>query len=64
MLTAEWNWDDAKRVWQKEAGGRARDEEIRDVINLINSGYSLDELREILADRLSSIEGSQHLSAR
>jgi len=26
MLTTEWNWDDAKEVWQEEAREEAREE--------------------------------------
>ncbi|MDR0908442.1 MAG: hypothetical protein LBM77_01625 [Spirochaetaceae bacterium] len=68
MLTAEWNWDDAKRVWQKEAGEnarkQARQEDARNVIDLIKSGHTTDDLLKIFSERLSSTESSQYLSAR
>ena len=40
MLFTEWNWDDAKQVWQEEA----QDE----LFELWESGVSIAEARKIL----------------
>jgi hypothetical protein len=56
MLFTEWNWDDAKAVWQEEAredglekgfekGRKKRDGEL---LALIEKGYSVDQLRGVL----------------
>jgi len=53
MLTTEWNWDDAKEVWQEEARedgiviGTAIGEErgvMRTAKNMLAKGYSDDEI--------------------
>jgi len=56
MLLSGWNWDDAKRVWQKEAkedgidiGRKERDNEILD---LIKQGYNLADIENMLKARL------------
>jgi SOS response regulatory protein OraA/RecX len=52
MLLTEWNWDDAKAVWQEEAreealeeGRQRRDSEL---LALIEEGYSAEQLRSVL----------------
>jgi len=42
MLFGEWNWDDAKRVWQREA----REDGIEEVFSLLEQGVSLAEAKE------------------
>jgi len=44
MLFTEWNWDDAKQVWQEEAR-EDRDEEILD---LIEKGYTSADIKNLL----------------
>jgi len=44
MVFGEWNWDDAKRVWQKEAREDAREE----LFTLWEKGVSLAEAKKIL----------------
>ena len=50
MLMTEWNWDDAKQVWQDEAREegiiQGRDEEWQYFLNLLNQGLSLEEIKE------------------
>ncbi|MDR0655577.1 MAG: Rpn family recombination-promoting nuclease/putative transposase [Treponema sp.] len=49
MLYTEWNWDDAKAVWQEEA----REE----ILELINSGYTIEALKErLMADKRAENE--------
>jgi hypothetical protein len=53
MLTTEWNWDTAKRVWQDEAREEGREEGIgvglaqgRDeILKLFEQGLSVDEIK-------------------
>ncbi len=45
MLLSGWNWDDAKRVWQREAR-EDRDEEILD---LIDKGYTSADIKNHLS---------------
>jgi hypothetical protein len=47
MLLTEWNWDDAKQVWQMEA----REEVIEEIFSLWRQGYSVDEAERMLAKR-------------
>jgi len=46
MLFGEWNWDDAKRVWQRDA----QDE----LFELLESGVSVAEARKILRGETAS----------
>ncbi|MDR3001716.1 MAG: hypothetical protein LBU89_10680, partial [Fibromonadaceae bacterium] len=58
MLLTEWNWDDAKSVWQEEARetgwekgleeGRneGREERTRELFALLESGVSLTEAKQ------------------
>jgi len=56
MLTTEWNWDTAKRVWQDEARDEGREEglsqgreEGRDeILKLFEQGLSVDEIKKQL----------------
>jgi len=53
MLTTEWNWDTAKKVWQEEARKEGREEgreegrkEGREeILNLFEQGLSVDEIK-------------------
>ena len=48
MLLTEWNWDDAKEVWQEEAREEGRAESIRDIaINLLAKGSAPEFIQEI-----------------
>ena len=43
MLLQEWNWDDAKKVWQREAAEKAVKAKVREVAkNLLALGVSPD----------------------
>jgi len=64
MLTTEWNWDTAKRVWQDEARDEGREEGIgvglaqglargrgegrEEIIKLFEQGLSVDEIKRRL----------------
>jgi len=48
MLFGEWNWDDAKRVWQREAREDGREEGREEVFSLLEQGLSLAEAKKIL----------------
>jgi hypothetical protein len=48
MLLSEWNIDDAKRVWQREAREEGRNEEREKLFTLLESGVSLAEAKKIL----------------
>jgi hypothetical protein len=60
MLLTEWNWDDAKAVWREEAleegleRGLERgleegeNKKARELLALIDKGYSAEQLREVL----------------
>jgi len=52
MLTTEWNWDDAKEVWQEEAmeetwekAQKERDE----LFAYLRQGHSLDEAEKVFS---------------
>jgi hypothetical protein len=53
MLTTEWNWDTAKRVWQDEAReegigvglAQGRDVEREEILKLFEQGLSVDEIK-------------------
>jgi flagellar biosynthesis/type III secretory pathway protein FliH len=60
MLLTEWNWDDAKEVWQEEARMKGREEGLEKgleeglekglekgqnkVLELMKQGYSVEEI--------------------
>jgi SOS response regulatory protein OraA/RecX len=52
MLLTEWNWDDAKAVWQEEAREegekRGENKKARELLTLIEKGYSAEQLRSVL----------------
>jgi len=52
MVFGEWNWDDAKRVWQKEAKedgiGIGREERDNEILALIEKGYTLADIENHL----------------
>jgi len=49
MLTTEWNWDTAKRVWQDEAReeglAQGREVEREEILKLFEQGLSIDEIK-------------------
>ena len=58
MLTAEWNLDDAKQVWfedgmeegHKEGHKEGRKEERQYILDLMNQGLSLEEIKQRLRE--------------
>jgi len=40
MVFGEWNWDDAKRVWQREA----REDTVDEILDLMKKGYTSDDI--------------------
>jgi SOS response regulatory protein OraA/RecX len=60
MLLTEWNWDDAKEVWQEEAQedgivlgmAKGREEERKTILELMRQGYSPEQIESMLASRL------------
>jgi hypothetical protein len=48
MLLSGWNWDDAKRVWQREAGEDAREKRDNEILDLIKKGYTAADIEEHL----------------
>ena len=61
MLMGEWNWDDAKEVWQEEAREegleqgleQGREEGKAEIIALMEKGLSLDEIKNMQKLNLS-----------
>jgi hypothetical protein len=49
MLLTEWNWDDAKEVWQEEAREESRKKRDGELLSLIEKGYTMEQLRNILS---------------
>ncbi|MDR1278926.1 MAG: hypothetical protein LBK02_09250 [Treponema sp.] len=48
MLLTEWNWTDAKEVWQQEAMTEGRVEERREIAkNALMKGYSIEAIQEL-----------------
>jgi predicted transposase/invertase (TIGR01784 family) len=47
MLMTEWNWDDAKEVWQEEAREEGREE----ILKLLEQGLSIEEIKEQLKSK-------------
>jgi len=64
MLTTEWNWDDAKEVWQEEAKeegiaiGEVKgeksgvDKNRAEILSLIKKGYTLVDIENMLKAQL------------
>jgi hypothetical protein len=52
MLMTEWNWDDAKQVWQEEAREEGREEGIKKereyVLDLFQQGLSPEKIEQHL----------------
>jgi hypothetical protein len=57
MLLTEWNWDDAKEVWQEEAAQKARAEGWaggqKNILALMRQGYTAEQIEAMLASRPS-----------
>jgi len=59
MLTTEWNWDTAKKVWQEEAReegigvglAKGREEDRLHFLELINQGLTIEEIKDKLNQR-------------
>jgi hypothetical protein len=53
MLLNEWNWDDAKEVWQEEAAEEAtektREADRKAILDLLKKGYTAKQLEEMLS---------------
>ncbi|MDR0908270.1 MAG: Rpn family recombination-promoting nuclease/putative transposase [Spirochaetaceae bacterium] len=52
MLWTEWNWDDAKEVWQEEAKAEGR---MEDVTKLLKYGLTPEQVSEALEIPINSI---------
>jgi hypothetical protein len=52
MLLEEWNLDEAKEVWQEEAKEEARKEDRNQILELIDQGYTAEQLRAKLTEEL------------
>jgi len=48
MLMGEWNWDDAKEVWQEEAREEGREKGREEIMNLLEKGFSIEEIKQRL----------------
>jgi hypothetical protein len=49
MLLTEWNWDDAKQVWQEEAREEGREEGQNIVLELMRQGYTPEQIEAKLS---------------
>ncbi|GHV37090.1 hypothetical protein AGMMS49546_03870 [Spirochaetia bacterium] len=49
MLLTEWNWDDAKEVWQEEGREEGREEGQIKVLELVKQGYTAEQIEEKLS---------------
>jgi hypothetical protein len=45
MLTTEWNWDTAKRVWQDEAREEGLSQGREEILKFFEQGLSIDEIK-------------------
>jgi SOS response regulatory protein OraA/RecX len=66
MLLTEWNWDDAKVIWQEEAREegleeglergleRGREEERKTILELMRQGYTAEQIEAMLASGTSN----------
>jgi hypothetical protein len=52
MAFGEWDWDEAKAAWQEEAREEGREEDQKQVLELIDQGYTLEQLKVRLAENL------------
>jgi hypothetical protein len=48
MLLTEWNWDDARDVWQEEAGEEGREEAQKYILDLVKRGYTAEQIEGML----------------
>ena len=57
MLLTEWNWDDAQRVWRKEAWEDGL-EEGREIIarNALTEGLAVEFIQKITGLSLETVE--------
>ena len=59
MLLTEWNIDDAKKVWQKEAleegEKKGREETLNEVLELLEHGYRADQIKAKLSSKPDDI---------
>jgi predicted transposase YdaD len=59
MLLTEWNIDDAKKVWQKEAleegEKKGREETLNEVLELLEQGYRADQIKAKLSSKPDDI---------
>jgi predicted transposase YdaD len=49
MLLTEWNWDIAREVWQEESREEGREEGRNELLELMEQGYSAEQIRLKLA---------------
>jgi predicted transposase/invertase (TIGR01784 family) len=57
MLLTEWNWDDAKEVWQEEAREEGREDEREKIAkNMKARGRPLEEISEDTGLSIEEIE--------
>jgi hypothetical protein len=54
MLLEEWNLDEAKEVWREEAREETREEERNQILELINQGYTTEQLKAKLSKDLQN----------
>jgi SOS response regulatory protein OraA/RecX len=54
MLLTEWNWDDAREVWQEEAREEGREEGKKNVLELMRQGYTVEQIEAMLASGASN----------
>jgi hypothetical protein len=54
MLLTEWNWDDAKEVWQEEAWEKGRQEGQKNILDLMRQGYTAEQIEAMMASRPAS----------
>ena len=60
MLITEWNWDDAKEVWQDEAREEEREEGLKKIVeiarNALQKGIQVKTVQEITGLDLATLE--------
>jgi hypothetical protein len=58
MLYTEWNWDDAKEIWQEEAREEGREEGWGEgqkyILDLVKRGYTAEQIEKMLAGEHSA----------
>jgi SOS response regulatory protein OraA/RecX len=48
LLNQEWNWDDALEVAKEEGREEGENKKARELLTLIEKGYSAEQLRSVL----------------